>query len=453
MTHHMRLALLRAISWIVPRAERAEWLAEWVAELCYIERFAECGTQFCLGSFRDAWWLRRNNLHPVARRLLRMETPGQCLAVLAGIAGAIVLLVISLPSARGLFSGPPYREPHSLVVVSAPDVPYGQPSVSIERYRRLAAATRQSFSSTAFVQPATIHFRMRGRDVSIPIARASGQLFDLLGLPMTGQRPALVLRESAWRQLHGRGFSMDGYSVDSAEIISDGAWRLPGRFDAWLLVDESDPASFSGWPYGWVIARGRGPNPSRPFWYVNVPVSDEERDHFECRPPFPRGDMLIGIATLIGFSLVLLGTTRLSLGHDPARRNLPAARRLRRWLFLGVKTGLVFVIVIAGLSMVISSPVPQLAVITFILAFRWVLSDQRRRCPVCLRVLSNPVRIGRPSQTFLEWYGTELICSRGHGLLHVCEISNSCYSGQQWTGFDTSWSSLFSEPAGHRATR
>lgn len=453
MTHGMRLALLRAVSWIVPRDERADWLAEWIAELCYIERVSACGTEFCRGSLRDAWWLRRNNLNPVARRILRMETPSQCLGLLGAAAGAMALLVLSLPSARNFFSGPPYREPFSLVVVSVPDVPYGQPSVSIEKYRRLAAAAIQPFSSIAFVQPATGHVQIRGRDVAVSMARASGQLFDLLGLRLTDRRPALVLRESTWRRLHGRGLSIAGNAVDSAGIVSDGAWRLPGKFEAWLLVDDSKPASFPDWPNGFVIARGRGLNPTGSFWYVNVPVSDEERDHYECRPPFPRGEMLAGIASLVAFTFMILAVTRVSLGHNPTANAATGAPRLRRWLFLLAKTALVSMIMTCALSLTFQSPVPQMAVVSFILAFRWVLHDQGRRCPVCLRVLSNPVRIGRPSQTFLEWYGTELICSRGHGLLHVCEISNSCYSGQKWTGLDTSWSSLFSEPAGHQAAR
>jgi len=36
-----------------------------------------------------------------------------------------------------------------------------------------------------------------------------------------------------------------------------------------------------------------------------------------------------------------------------------------------------------------------------------------RRCPVSLHALTSPARIGTPSQTFLEWYGDESMCSRG----------------------------------------
>jgi hypothetical protein len=87
-------------------------------------------------------------------------------------------------------------------------------------------------------------------------------------------------------------------------------------------------------------------------------------------------------------------------------------------------------------------------VATSIGALRWVVMDQRRRCPVCLRLLTNPVRIGSASQTFLEWYGTESTCSRGHGLLHVPEISASYNSTEQWLRLDASWDDLFSQARG-----
>ena len=76
--------------------------------------------------------------------------------------------------------------------------------------------------------------------------------------------------------------------------------------------------------------------------------------------------------------------------------------------------------------------------------------DQRRRCPVCLRLLTEPVRIGSASQTFLEWYGVESTCSRGHGLLQISEVPAS-YSGKpEWLALDDSWKSLFSGTAGVR---
>jgi hypothetical protein len=74
---------------------------------------------------------------------------------------------------------------------------------------------------------------------------------------------------------------------------------------------------------------------------------------------------------------------------------------------------------------------------------RWVFTDQRQRRPVCLRALSRPTRIGGASHAFLDWYGTELICEWGHGLLHIPEIRTSSYWTQRWMYLDASWSELF----------
>jgi hypothetical protein len=85
----------------------------------------------------------------------------------------------------------------------------------------------------------------------------------------------------------------------------------------------------------------------------------------------------------------------------------------------------------------------------FIVALRWVITDQQQRCPACLRLLTAPVRIGSPSRTFLEWYGTESACPRGHGLLHDSEISDGYSRKAQWLCLDASWSGLFSPGGGN----
>lgn len=144
--------------------------------------------------------------------------------------------------------------------------------------------------------------------------------------------------------------------------------------------------------------------------------------------------------------LILPTVTSLSLGEYPHPPNW--AMRSRRWIFLGIKIALVLLIVSFGTldcSQMLSVTVlqPQATLLGYVLAFRWVLIDQRRRCPVCLRLLTNPTRIGQRSQSLLDWSGTELMCERGHGLLYVPEVQNS-YSTQRWLYLDPSWQSLFS---------
>jgi hypothetical protein len=117
--------------------------------------------------------------------------------------------------------------------------------------------------------------------------------------------------------------------------------------------------------------------------------------------------------------------------------------RLRRWLFFAAKIALLIGMVpcsclvfgAIGLFAIVPTGIP----FAYVLAFRWAIEDQRQRCPVCLRRLTNPIRIGEASHVFLEWYGTEFICARGHGLLHVPEIPTSCYSSSRWQYLDPSW--------------
>jgi hypothetical protein len=269
-------AILRVASWLAPEYQRALWLEEWHSELWYIDR--RRATLFCLGAFRDALWLRRNNLNPVTRSLVHPESPIQCLAVLAATAVVSMLITVCL-------SGPLRSKP----------------------------------------------------------------LYSHVG-----------------------------------------AW-----------------------------------------------------------------DLLFGCIATLGLSCLLLPGA-LVVGRSPANRYpVPWPSRLFRGIFLVLKISLVQPVLVALFVVwILLAPVaplaPYLLMAACIMALRWVFTDQRRRCPVCLRLLTNPVRIGSPSETFLQWYGAESMCSRGHGLLHISEISAS-YSGKpQWIHLDDSWKGLFSEAAGVR---
>jgi hypothetical protein len=158
-------------------------------------------------------------------------------------------------------------------------------------------------------------------------------------------------------------------------------------------------------------------------------------------PQAGRGPVLAHVLIFFIAIVILPATMTVTCAEYP--RNL----RRRRWTFTVVKFVLVLPIVYFGsldLAPLVSAGgvQPHAMLIGYVIGFRWVLLDQRRRCPVCLRRLANPCRIGRCSQTFLEWYGTELFCPKGHGLLHEPEITAS-YATRQWLNLDPSWSGLF----------
>jgi len=149
-------------------------------------------------------------------------------------------------------------------------------------------------------------------------------------------------------------------------------------------------------------------------------------------------------ALFTGMALLILpSSTPLSLGDYSA-----GGRQVPWWSFLAAKIVLVLAIVFFATTALIGTPVanlrPHAIIPGSMIAFRWLLADQRRRCPVCLRRLRHPAGIGSASHTFLEWYGTELACPRGHGLLHVSEIGSAdCYQPQRWLPLDASWRGLF----------
>jgi len=258
----LHVAILRNAALFVPAPERAEWFAEWRAELCYVDHGA---TSFCLGSFRDALWLRHNNPNP--RPTFSLESPWRCVLLLAGL--AILILLLAIPSRK-------------------------------------------------------------------------------LWLP-------------AW----------------SPSGIEQFALGLLGMYLLSLLV--------------------------------------------------------------------LLTLNPMGLGECRANRYAPAFLiRLRRWVFLTLKIALVVPTVFFAISIVISifPPASPILLLGWIFGLRWALADQRQRCPVCLHLLSYPVEIGSPAQTVLGWYGTELICTRGHGLLYVPGTPTSWCSRQRWQYLDPTWSSL-----------
>jgi hypothetical protein len=276
-TAWLQYTVLRTASLVAPGDQRAEWLEGWRSELWYIPR--RRATLFCLGAFRDALWLRRNNPSPETGPLIRLNSPVHCLAVLAALAALSLLVAVLVPGPQ------------------------------------------------------------------------------------------------------------------------------------------------------------RGPWPS----------------HLRA------SDLLAGCLSMLSVSCVILPATRLVMGgaraaHPP----MPWPGRLRRGMFLALKIALVQPVMFCGMVILIFIgplvPVgPQLGVYAvWTLTLRWVLTDQRRRCPVCLRLLTKPVRIGNSSHTFLEWYGAESICSRGHGLQHIPEISASYSGRQEWLTLDDSWRDLFSEAAGVR---
>jgi hypothetical protein len=148
------------------------------------------------------------------------------------------------------------------------------------------------------------------------------------------------------------------------------------------------------------------------------------------------GQFAVGLLWVYALSLLILLTLNpLALGEYPANRFAPPLTiRLRRWPFLAAKIGLLVPIMWFAtiVPATLFPPATSLLFLGWIFSFRWVLADQRKRCPVCLRPLSTPVEVGAPAHLFLDPHGVELVCVRGHGRLHVPAAQTTWCSRQIW---------------------
>jgi hypothetical protein len=483
------LLIVHAASLLVPGAERAEWTAEWSSELWHayhgVDEFLEgdsagiadsrTAIAFSLGAMHDAFWLRWDTMRAHAATALRTGSVTRCSLVLSILAAAAVLVFLLLPGARNTMTPLPYHNASDLVILSSNGDPGTQtPSIRLADYREWTTDTAGLYSQIAFYQPVTGHVHLtHQRTAILTLAVASGNLLAMLGIDpaptpssSTPGPARLLLSRSAWRESYrsdprilGRTAVVAGQTVVIAGLIPDSAWRLPGSVDGWILEDPHRLGNLPPTVKGFVVARIRSAAFPAPHagWRSMVETRYGVMRKFECSS---LDTLLFQPLFFFSCSLVLAlvalpAITALSLGDYPFSRE-PLHRRLiaQRWLFLVAKLLLVVVIVFfwstalafgtGTLNLSSASAVQALtSFLPLLFGFRWVLQDQRRRCPVCLRLLSNPARVGQPSCNFLGWSGTELICASGHGLLHIPELPTSWFSTQRWLCLDPSWLCLF----------
>jgi hypothetical protein len=486
----VHLMLLQCASWIVPSRQRAEWSAEWRAELWYVSQ--RCNDQdsteacngedaiaFCLGAFKDAFWLRRHTPLLKAGGGFRLDSARQCGLFLAGLAAASLMVALLLPGPRNAILRSPYHDRNGLLLI-CPDgyLQANSPTIPLERYEEWKHRTQSIFTDFAFYRPlrTSAHFADR-KTPALSLALASDNLFELLDIPVSSpeltearasHRPALLLSQTAWHRyfdgdphISGKVVEIAGQRAMVAAIVSDDSWRLPQHVDAWLLEDESHLAALPSASLGYVLGHVTETASAHEVGgrlHMLVPDKDSY-DGYDCVSLATRilQPFRVFLFALMLACLALPATTPLPLGNYPiTSQSAFSTTRRRRWIFLLIKLALILPLTYcASLDLAYLNPTmspvssEEIQLLTsfcgLLFSFRWALRDQRHRCPVCLRLLTNPARVGQPSRNFLAWNGTELMCGRGHGLLHVPEISTSWFSTQRWLYLDPSWHGLFHE--------
>jgi hypothetical protein len=490
-----QLGLLRAASLLAPAGQRAEWRREWRAELWHVRRthgpqnaIAQRDdrevTAFCLGAFQDALCLRRETWKKGAPAAPLHGSAAECILLLAAALALSFALARLLPGVRAQQDQLRFEVNPGLILIENERADDGETAaIPVDQYRMWRARSQRNFDEFAFYRMARENALAEGesgtpqRETHWNVAHASVNLFRMLGLPLRfsdqrgesdGNVPAAVLSCAVFESQFGGNAQIVGSVVrvgqQSARIAGvapcDG-WTLPGTVDAWLL--ESD-AAIGARAKGYVVAHLSSRGQAEMTASRAPIVTDEDRDEWISGVSIEghkRGPWDIYLFTVFLAFLALPAITSVSMGEYGFNSHKPSwPERLSRWGLLSGKIALLLPIVFyvpLDLAYWHVSPysfAPQYIqlITTFsmcLFGMRWVLLDQRQRCPVCLRRVTHPAQVGHASRTFLSWNGTELMCAGGHTLLHVPGLPTSWFSRQRWLYLDTSWEFLFagsSEP-------
>ena len=486
----MQNCLVRAASFLVPAGQRHEWRREWQGELWHVRHsLCECGalswpaqrevTAFCVGSLHDAYHLRRE-LRPAHEPAPRISgAAGQCLLRLGTLLAVCFVIACLLPGVQAERDPARFQvNPGVILIQNSASTDQFAPTISPAVFRDWKGSRQRYFDDFAFYRTLHETASLDSRRAAWSVTHASPNLFSLLGLPLPfdlsethgdSALPAAVISHDSWRrdfaydpEIAGRIIRIGTRTARIAGVMPFGVWRLPGEPDAWLLEADAQLANLSPRVRGYMVARlsslGQDwmPGPSVP---IAVRGADFDDDQYYCVSFASRlhGPWSIFQFALILALLALPAVTSVTLGESNYSSHRPSHKRtLLRWSFLLAKFLLIAAIAyFASLDLAWWNSSNYSALAEFsqliwafticLFGFRWAMFDQRQRCPVCLRRVTHPARVGLASRTFLGWNGTEMMCMGGHTLLHVPSLPTSWFSGQRWLYLDNSWDFLFAE--------
>ncbi len=480
------VAAARRLVWtaarLVPRAERDDWQREWDAEIWHRWRFLEGAGAWsmeealrllfcCCGSFPDAAWhfARSQSLQERLQEYAR--SPWACLAVLL-VPLSLMAVFTGLPATRQLLMPLPYSNGNQLSIISLSSLVTGKESGVravmlpewMEKSHLLGAGT-QSVTPFTWME---LKSDFPGVSVKPLLISVEPAFFQFLGVNVErGSVPketALVLSHRAWVSLFGANPRIVGGDVSIQGQPYRVAGILPERF--WFL--SRGPTIYFVMPHlpdSRVMALARSKPGVRASALESELVSICRQDGYSVSNTRPHVAALHDtlLAPVFFFNIALLGglvcLARMGNLRTVFRRDLPVGV-WRRTAFFAAKCALALAVIFcAGLEVsrgessillprVDSASGPGLAWIYLLCAMAvlfWAWADQRARCRVCLRLLCFPVRIGCPGCLLLDWAGTELLCSEGHGMLHVPDMVVSWDNeADHWIALDESWRDCFS---------
>jgi hypothetical protein len=480
--------LLRIISALVPGAQRKQWYERWRLQVWHWAHFLhESGrlnsaskaelAKHLRGSFSEAFWLRFDRKKVLKMVHERPRAARFCLLALAALFSIAVVASGFAPTIRSSFWRLPYSAPDRLAHLSFTNnyIRYHLDSLFLAVSRwTVQSKTAEAISAYSW-EPATI-VAQRG-PVDVIGARVSSDFFDTLGVVAAkGQlfhsgdesqcANCIVISNALWQY----GFHHDPAIIGKPVVFKGNASTVVGvlndrfRFvwpeiSVWN-VGHAPAGSFTTAERTGVVLRLRpGVSASRSSEEFSQFVSATTGiDLTSLESRVQQGTYIYLLFTLLAFlgSLALLAY-RLVNSSGP-KVHLSLGDNYRWWMFFAVKTVLIvatcFLVSLEGTRrafLVFTGVVPPFAgpvctwlfLVTTILALSWSLHDQCRRCRICLKRLGHQAYVGAPASLLLGWSGTELVCSQGHGMLHVPEMPASWLDMEHWTPLDDSWKPLF----------
>ena len=477
-------ALIRVAGLLVPATSREEWISEWQAEIrhrwLFLHHVGAWSTEEALrlllrslGAFLDAGWYFTSQDSIQGRVHESVRSPWTCLGAIGAAVALVAIVSAGLPATRDLFRSTPDASSGRLLFVwRHPSAGGGDKGVPADVTAAWSRSSRLLDGAAAFrVRHESVQFG--GRTTSrVFIITTEPALFSVLGAePSLGRLPnesGVLLTYSLWRSL----FHGDARVLGSHIRIGRESYRISGVLGSQFRFLSRQPALYVVLPTlqdapAMIVARLRPSVPLPKLDHELTRISEVSCYYFfqgELRYAFPDEALWIPVKTfaisIVVSGLLLTAVSGIRMRHVYRALQHPyRAALIRRMVFWSAKTVLALAFVfLAGLewarsgsSMLFGSHDPAsgpfllwLYVLGAMAVFFWSAADQRGRCRVCLRLLCFPVRIGCPGCLLLDWSGTELLCSEGHGVLHVPHMHSSWEEeGSRWIALDDSWKELF----------
>lgn len=481
--------LLRAASLLVPGPQRPEWYqTRYQKAWHWLHFLAESGrlnqqtsiefSRHCWSSFTDAAWHRFDQKKVMHAYNTVPRTARFCLSV---VAGALLLVTVCsgfAPTIRSVFKQIPFRAPDRLAYLSMPSafVKYDEQTL----FRGVAQWPEGSktieMAAAYSWHPVDLAFDKTVHEVD---ARVSPNFFEVLGakaelgrLFVTADNAncagCVVISHHLWKtkfhsdpSVAGKTISVDGRSGTVIGVLQkDFVFTYP-EAAIWLLPSWGPVTKNFAERTGVIV---------RMLPKIKLSQAKKELEHTAKEGGYnqPQLESLISRAHRGTRLYIVFTVAALLAGIALGGKQLGSAKThkikmgLRHqslwWGFLLLKTLLLFALCFIGsvelsgkISVKLTGAVHPfvapfstwLFLVTAMIALSWSLHDQCRRCRLCLRRLSNEASVGTPGYLLLGWWGTELVCSDGHGLLHVPEMKSSWQEFDQWVSLDESWKPLF----------